>query len=94
MSEIVAKHTKDSGEQLDYGIDYTDLLALGETIIASAWDVTPEGLTIVATTFQTPFAVVYAAGGLQGVTYTAENSITTSASPPRVIERSIRIAVR
>ena len=54
MSEIVAKHVKDPDEQLDYGIEYTDLLAPGETIAGSTWEARPSGLTIVATSFQTP----------------------------------------
>lgn len=83
---------KDPGETKDYYIDWTDLLATGETISSDTW-VVPTGLTEAAALTGTSGNVSYVglSGGTAGTTYTLTCTMVTSAG--RTFERSIRVPV-
>lgn len=82
---------KDPGENLDYGIDWSDWLAAGETISTSVWTVAA-GLTKGSDSNTTTTTTVWLSGGTAGTTYRVENAVTTNASRTGV--RSFLIVVQ
>lgn len=81
---------KDPASILDYGVDWSDWLASGETISASTWTI-PTGITKDSDSKGDESTVIWLSGGTAGATYTLENKITTSDN--RTVERSIQIIV-
>ncbi len=85
MSFVV---TKDPNAVLDYGLDWSEDLADGDTISASAWTVTSPadptlvvgstGLFVPSHTSTT--TTVWLSGGTAGVTYKVTNHVTTAES--------------
>ena len=83
--------SKDAQATLDYAIDWTDWLG-SDTIASSTWSV-PSGITSVSTSNTSKKATIFLSGGSVGSTYQLTNRITTSNSPQRVEERSIKILI-
>ena len=85
-------YIKDKDATLDYLVDWTQWLAVGETLTASAWTV-QTGLTTAtpAPSFTTTKATIWLSGGTTGTTYTVTNHATTSAG--RIDDRSFTIQV-
>lgn len=85
---------KDPDAKLDFGIDWSDWLADGETINASAWTV-PTGITQSSSPApsNTPSTTtIWLEGGTAGTTYTVTNRITTSAG--RINDQSLFVLVK
>jgi len=87
---MIDSFVKDPAATLDYGCDWSEWLAAGETIAASEWSVAA-GLTKNSDDHTTTLAVVWLSGGVAGTTYRATNRVTTSAG--RIDERSIYVVV-
>jgi hypothetical protein len=87
----MARYNKDPDAVLDYGFDWSDWLATGETISTSAWTVST-GITEDSDENTTTETKVWLSGGTAGNTYTAANKIVTSAG--RTDERTHHIYVR
>lgn len=85
-------HDKDPSAVLDYAIDWSDWLQVGETIASSTWTITPSGLVQNTESETTQVATVWLSGGTDGTQYTVTNHITTSSA--RTDERSLTITVR
>ena len=83
--------TKDPDAVLDYGFDWSDWLASGETISTSAW-VVDTGITADSDSNTTTITTVWLSGGTAGKVYRITNSITTSAG--REDDRSLLIKVQ
>lgn len=66
------------GAVLDYGFDWSAWLSTGETITGSTWAV-DSGLTQSQSAWSPTVSIVFLAGGVSGTTYTATNTIMTSA---------------
>lgn len=81
---------KDPDATLDYGFDWSDWLAAGETIADSDWDIPAEIINEDEET-GTDATKVWLSGGTAGTSYTITNTITTSAG--RIDERSMLIIV-
>lgn len=81
---------KDPDAVLDFGFDWSDWLATGETISTSEWTV-EDGITKDSDTNDTTKSTIWLSGGTAGITYELTNTITTSAS--RTDERSMKIRV-
>lgn len=81
---------KGDDEALDYGIDYADLLADGETIGNSVWTV-PAGLAEGVSGASGSIVTQWLSGGTAGQSYDVDNRITTSAA--RVFERCFNVRV-
>jgi hypothetical protein len=77
MAGYVETFTKQSGETLDYAIDWTAWLETGDTVVASAWTV-PPGITQVSAAFNTHHATIVLSGGTAPVHYELANTITTA----------------
>lgn len=84
---------KDPQATLDYSFNWLDWLGT-DTLSASAWSVTPAGLTITspAASFTSTVATVWASGGTVGKTYTVTNHITTAAG--RIEDRSVELLIQ
>lgn len=81
---------KDPDSVLDYGIDWSDWLASGETISTSTWTV-PTGITEDSDLNGDESTLIWLSGGTAGTTYTLANKIVTSDG--RTVERTIEIIV-
>ena len=84
---------KSVGSDLDFGFNFTDWLAEGETITDA--EVVSEGLTITNILIIDGFVTFYASGGEDNTWYDVLCTITTDATPkPRIDERTMRIYVK
>lgn len=82
---------KDPADVLDYTVDWSAWLAVGETISTSAFTVA-SGITLDSESNTTTTATAWISGGTAGTTYTITSQITTSAA--RTAERSFTITAR
>ena len=90
--------TKPPGAVLEYGWDWSDVLARegsgGDVVSASVWEVEPAGeLTLSDESFSDTVTLVWVAGGELGKTYRLTNRMTTNSVPPRTYERTILLTV-
>lgn len=82
---------KDPQARLDYTIDWTSKIQLGDSIVASQWYVDdPEG-TLSDYTHNTQTTTVWISGGIDSETYEVTNRITTAEG--RIDERTIILQV-
>jgi hypothetical protein len=81
---------KESGEKLDYAVDWTAWLETGDTVAASVWAV-PTGITEVSAAFDTHRATIILSGGTAGVHYEVVNTITTATGLVAIRTLDIRI---
>ena len=65
----------DPDAKLDYGVDWSDWLATGDTIATSTWAITPTGPTLASESNDDTSTVVWVSGCTRGVVYTLTNSI-------------------
>lgn len=86
----LATITKADDENLDYGIEFADLLETGETISSASWTV-GAGLTGGAESESGTVASKWLSGGTAGLTYEVDCEATTSAG--RVFERCFNVRV-
>lgn len=84
---------KDPDSTVDYGFDWSDWLATGETIASSSWTI-PAGLTNESDAFTDTTTAVFISGGVVDEVYTITNTITTNNSTPRVEDRSVNIRIK
>jgi len=82
---------KDPDATLDFGFDWSDWLARGETITASEW-VVDDGITEESDENTTTVTKVWLSGGTVGETYEATNRVTTSAG--RIDDRTLSVRIR
>ena len=68
---------KDSDDIIREGIDWSDQLVSGETILSSSWTV-GQGLTGGLAAYGSTYSDIDLSGGTVGSTYKVTNSITTS----------------
>lgn len=79
--------------QLEYGLDWSEWLVEGDTIVSSVWLV-PNGLTVVAQSQTSTTTTVWLKGGVNGQVYNVVNRITTASSPSRIDDRTIQITMQ
>ncbi len=84
--------SKRATEKLDYIIDWSDWLAVGETISTSVW-VAETGVTDSDDSNTTTTATVFIAGGEETFSYKLTNTITTSNSVARTGVREIQLSI-
>jgi hypothetical protein len=88
---VAERFIKDPSATLDYKIDWTQWLVVGDTISTSTWSV-PTGITKDTDTTNTTYTTIWLSGGTDGTKYTITNHVTTNTG--RVDERSITIEVK
>jgi len=86
----VQTYLKDPDAKLDFGFNWSDWLATGETISTSEWDV-ETGITEDSDSKTTIKTSVWLSGGTAGTTYEITNKVVTSQS--RTDERTLSIRV-
>jgi len=84
----MTRFLKDPDAVLDYGFDWSDWLADGETISTSTWTV-ETGITKDSDSKSDTATIIWLSGGTVETTYMITNKIITSAS--RTDERSFQI---
>jgi hypothetical protein len=93
----MAIYAKDPDAILDYGFDWSEWLASGETIVTSSWivpdDDTSPSMALVKTSdsHDDSSTAIWLASGLPGETYQVTNRIVTSLG--RRDDRSITIRI-
>ena len=87
----MSSYIKDPQSVLDFVVDWSAWLAVGETITASTV-VATTGITVQSATFTTTTATYWLAGGTLGASYTITNHITTSAG--RQDDRTDTVTIR
>lgn len=80
---------KSPGGNLDFGFDWSDWLATGESVTSVTAEVS-SGLTLGTTSFTTTTTSSFISGGAVGGTYNMTHTITTAT---RTDERSVTIKV-
>jgi hypothetical protein len=88
MSRI---QVKDPNDVDDFGWDFTDLLATGETI-ATEQIIAPVGVTVGAITEVAGVVTARLSGGTLGVEYQVACRVTTSAG--KTLDRTLRLFIR
>ena len=88
--------TKSPGDLVDYPINWTNLLASGESIASlDAVTITPSGLTLEGQSVASPRTTIVLSGGAEWVTYLIQLEVTTDqGSPPREFHRHFCLCVR
>lgn len=83
---------KDPQDKLDYAVDWTSQLAVGETISTSTWTV-PTGITQItpAPSIDDGIVTIWLSGGTVGTRYDVLNHIVTSQG--REYDRTVPILV-
>lgn len=85
---------KDPAARLDYGLDWTDRLNEGRSILESSWSVEPaeaDGLSIAESSRQANLCLAVLEGGIAGRIYRVSNRI--GISDGSIDERSIVVRV-
>jgi hypothetical protein len=80
---------KDPDSIIDYGVDWSNWLATGETIVTSIWPDIGD-LVSESESNTTTATAIFISGGTLGATYTLTNRITTNQG--RTEDRSMHIA--
>lgn len=81
---------KDPDEVLDYKVDWAKRLG-ADSITASTWT-SPDGITLMTSSFQSKFTIAWISGGTIGKTYAFTNRITTSSG--RVMEQTVELPIK
>lgn len=82
---------KQPGEVLDYGLNWTPLLA-GGTIVSSEWEIDQDTVTIETQTFGPANTTIWLSGGIHQTDYIFTNRVTDSAG--RTMELEVSLYVR
>lgn len=84
---------KRPSDQLDYDLDFSEWLSDGDAITSIQTAVVPTGaLTIPSTSIAGQIVKIWAAGGVDGITY--EINVTALTSGGRIKEECFKIRVR
>lgn len=94
MATILGRFTKQSGETLDYYVDYTDWFSNRSDAPASYTATVAAGLTLVDDELIGNKVKVVVSGGTSGVRYQITVRLTTDATPPITKEADFQVAVK
>tara|TARA_R110002020_G_scaffold440982_1_gene651687 strand:+ start:435 stop:740 length:306 start_codon:yes stop_codon:yes gene_type:complete len=83
--------TKAPGEKLPYNINWSDMLAAGESITTSAWTVSDSDMTLSDPSISGLETTTKAQGGRAGYNYVLTNTINTSNANICVRRFNIRV---
>ena len=85
---------KDPGDTDSFKFNWGDLLDTGETIVDHSITTSSSGITYVTSSITSGCVTVVLSGGTAEQRYGVTCQITTSSSPARVLERTMKIDVR
>jgi len=83
--------TKAPGERLPYNINWSDMLAAGESVTSSAWSVSDNDMTLSEPSISGLETTIIAQGGRAGYNYVLTNTINTSNASICVRRFNIRV---
>lgn len=83
---------KDPDESVDYQIDWSNELEVGEVISSSTWTV-PVGITDLGKANSDTGTTIFLEGGVAGEEYMISNKIVTDSSPARTHEKTMIVPV-
>lgn len=75
---ILGTVTQQPAERLLYGIDYSEYLSSGDTVVSATTAVTPDGLVVDGVTTSDYGVNLRVSSGVSGVRYKVEVTVTTS----------------
>lgn len=84
--------SKDPNEVLDYQLDWTDRLAVGETITTSTWSVVEGTVTINSSSQASGIATVWLSGGTADERCLLLDRVVTSAG--RTFDQTVVLRIR
>jgi hypothetical protein len=87
-------YAKDPDATLDYSVDWTAFMGVGESLNGASWTVTPieaGGLTLGSELISGNERGIYVSGGIKGHQYRLSCQITTDQG--RVSERSLTVRI-
>ena len=84
---------KDGGDDLDFVLNWVDIIPTADSIASSTWTI-PAGLTSHDETFTAKTTTVWLTGGTEGTQYQLTNVIVTDSVPPRTFERDVILKVK
>lgn len=94
MPSILGRFTKQSGETLDYIVDYSDWFLDRVDAPASVTATVETGMTVVASSISGETVKVVLSGGTDGTRYKCTVLLTTDAATPIIKEVDFMVTVR
>jgi hypothetical protein len=85
---------KDPAAKLDYGFNWSDWLATGETIASSVWSAETSGIGISSAYVSSPKTLIWVSGGSNGGTYWFRNQIWTNQNRSPVRRFRLKVSNR
>lgn len=82
---------KDPDEVLDYLVDWSARLSVGDAIASSTW-IVPAGIVKDSDSFNDTTTTIWLSGGTVGTTYDITNRITTDGA--RVMDQTMRLKLK
>lgn len=92
--KIMDKPVKHPQAVLDYDLDLTNWLLVGETIVSATVTVLPAGLTVGSPLITSPKVKVWVSGGTAAIDYTLTFKCVTSSTPAREYVAQMEIPVK
>jgi len=90
MEHVIAKN---SADDIDYTIDWSDDLATGESITTSTWTA-DAGITLSDDTDTATTSTTFISGGTAGVKYKVNCVIVTDNNPTRTLKKTLIVPVK
>ena len=94
MATVLGKFTKQSGETLDYYVDFTDWFSNRSDAPASHTATADAGITVSTSSLSGNKVKVVLAGGTSGTKYKITVKLTTNSTPAIVKEADFLVTVK
>jgi hypothetical protein len=91
---ILGRMVKQSGETLDYDVDYTDWFENRTDDAASHTATAETGITVVTSSLASQIVRVVLSGGTDGETYKITVRVTTNAATPIIKEADFTVRIK
>lgn len=91
MTQLLGKFTKQSGETLDYDVDFSDWFSNRSDTAASYTATADTGITITTTVRTGNIVKVVLSDGIDGVTYKVTVRLTTTSNLIKEADFTVRI---
>jgi hypothetical protein len=94
MATVLGKFTKQSGETLDYYVDFTDWFSNRSDAPASHTATADAGITVTTSSLSGNKVKVVLSGGTNGTKYKVTVKLTTNSTPAIVKEADFLVTVK
>ena len=89
---LVGEFEQQSGDRLDYDIDFSRWMTPGDELLSITHTVTPAGLTVEPSVVSDRRVKLWASGGTHGAKYKIDATVTTADA--RVLQVEVKIRVK